>query len=464
MTTLTPAQIAQVATQAGFRGNAVTMAVAIAMAESGGRVDGPPNATGDVGLWQINLPTHPQYTVAFLQNATNNAAVAYAISGGGSSWTRWCTAYGDGACGTRGGAYLAPSSPYRKYIGIAQNTATGGTAPSPVTLPTPVRWDPRYLADLTNWIHHPNVWMYGRWLPGGPGRAEGGVDMGSPPGTPIYALATGPLQGAGNFWHSAGNPGYGVVTERVNVPGYGLQDLYYQHINIDPAIKFCKGGNCGGQIIHKGQRIGNIIAGVGMLEMGFNAGWHGIWGENHPGPWVTDPRKMIVALMNLGPPGTPEPPYTGATNSPTTATGTDSSLTSTNTATSGVSTIDTRPDITYTSIFSQVHTTLINTPGFYGMALALDEAEQFPGFVDLAYAPQVITIPTTNATVDIPDIKGGIRSAAATVSDNFMPFAIRSGIVLLGGILLIALLIKPIGSVAGGAASLVAANPELLAL
>jgi hypothetical protein len=161
-----------------------------------------------------------------------------------------------------------------------------------------------YLQDIINWIKNPGVYMYGRW-DNPPSAMEGGVDIGSPGGTPVYALATGVLEGAGNFWHSAnlytpgsGNPGYGVLTERVNIPGYGMNDLYYQHIQLSPNIQTCYAGNCNGQVVYKGEQIGTIIPGVNMLEMGLNADWGGVWGTNHPNAWATDPRPEIAALIN----------------------------------------------------------------------------------------------------------------------------------------------------------------------
>lgn len=166
-------------------------------------------------------------------------------------------------------------------------------------------WLPTYLQELQAWFTNPNVYMYGRWDAGT--WEEGGVDLSSPGGTPVYALADGPIQGAGYFWHSgnvyapnSGPPGYGVVTQRVDVPGYGQQDLYYQHIDINPNIANCQ-GNCT-QYLHKGDLIGYIHPGVNMLEMGFNANWGGIWGTNHPGPWANDPRPMLAALLSTGVP------------------------------------------------------------------------------------------------------------------------------------------------------------------
>jgi hypothetical protein len=82
---LSPAQIADVAARAGFTGNDLATAVAIALAESGG----DPNAIGDkslaptngpsYGLWQINVGSraNPQYAGANLLDPQTNANIAH---------------------------------------------------------------------------------------------------------------------------------------------------------------------------------------------------------------------------------------------------------------------------------------------------------------------------------------------------------------------------------------------------
>jgi hypothetical protein len=98
----------------------------------------------------------------------------------------------------------------------------------------------------------------------------------------------------------------------------------------------------------------------------------------------------------------------------------------------------------YTPLLQQIHQTLIDTPGFYGIAKALDEAEQFPGYVNLS----------TGAF----DVTGQIRSIGASLADNFVPFVIRSGLFMLGLLLLIALILKAVeGPVEKAAPALLAA-------
>jgi hypothetical protein len=91
-------QLQQLAASVGFPDPA--LAAAVAMAESGG----DPNAYGDaqyggsIGLWQINVPAHPEYDEQSLYDPTYNAHAAYSISSGGTNWNPWTT--------YRNGAYL----------------------------------------------------------------------------------------------------------------------------------------------------------------------------------------------------------------------------------------------------------------------------------------------------------------------------------------------------------------------
>lgn len=181
-------------------------------------------------------------------------------------------------------------------------------------------WIPAYLAAMKAYIDNPNVkGMYGMWDAPDPGDVngpfgagvpgEGGVDLGAPRGTPVYALADGPIIGIG-YWRDMG---HGVVTTRVNVPGYGANDIYYQHIIFDNALKE-------GTIVRRGQQIGTVGQ-YNETEIGFNANWGQPWGLNHPAGWVKDPRPLIKNLMAQGQPaGTPPGMPPGTPGSTPTAT------------------------------------------------------------------------------------------------------------------------------------------------
>lgn len=177
-------------------------------------------------------------------------------------------------------------------------------------------WIPDYMQAMAAYLQNPNVsGMYGMWdspIPGYKGYVpgEGGVDLGAPIGTPVYALADGPIIGAG-YWN---DQGHGVVTTRIDVPGHGTQDLYYQHITLDPSITQCAGSTCPGQTVTRGEQIGTVGP-YAETEMGFNANWGGIWGTNHPAPWAVDPRPMLAVLLNgQAPTGQPTTPETGGTS------------------------------------------------------------------------------------------------------------------------------------------------------
>ena len=105
----------------GPRGAEAT-AAAIALAESGGdpsKIDNTEYAARpgfhepvagaepeySVGLWQINLLAHPEYTEAEMLDPAQNAAAAVKISGNGGSFSQWTT-YTNGA--------------YRTYLGQPQ--------------------------------------------------------------------------------------------------------------------------------------------------------------------------------------------------------------------------------------------------------------------------------------------------------------------------------------------------------
>lgn len=123
------AQLEAIWIQAG--GNPVysPMAAAISQAESGGNSANAgfnSNGTIDRGLWQINSTHGSQSSFDIM----TNARAAVAISNNGTNWRPWCTAYSDGACGSKGGTYLGAGAPYQKYLGDI-GVAGGSNAPPP---------------------------------------------------------------------------------------------------------------------------------------------------------------------------------------------------------------------------------------------------------------------------------------------------------------------------------------------
>lgn len=94
-------QIIGLAQNAGFSGDDLAVAVAIALAESNGGdpsaynpevAAGTPQGQGSFGLWQIYLKAHPEYANANLFDPATNAAAAFAIySRAGNSFRPWST-------------------------------------------------------------------------------------------------------------------------------------------------------------------------------------------------------------------------------------------------------------------------------------------------------------------------------------------------------------------------------------
>lgn len=127
---LTGVQIGDYAYGAGFRGESLKIAIAVAMAESGGAI----GAVGDIGLqdakwgpsiglWQIRSLKEQKGTgrerdELKLYDPTFNAQSAWKISGGGRNWQRWST---------------FTNGDYKQYLGVGaiQGTAVesrGGSA------------------------------------------------------------------------------------------------------------------------------------------------------------------------------------------------------------------------------------------------------------------------------------------------------------------------------------------------
>ncbi|WIV55534.1 transglycosylase SLT domain-containing protein [Amycolatopsis nalaikhensis] len=127
MTKLSAEQIARHAYAAGFRGQGLTTAVAVALAESGGRTTAH-NATppdDSYGLWQINMlgalgpERRHQYhlkTNDELFDPATNARVANRVSSDGHDFTPWST-YTNGA--------------YKHHLAAARKAAHAVTKPRP---------------------------------------------------------------------------------------------------------------------------------------------------------------------------------------------------------------------------------------------------------------------------------------------------------------------------------------------
>jgi hypothetical protein len=147
---LSPTQIAQYAAAVGFAGHDLTIAVAVALAESGGDLDAHnrnTNGTTDHGLWQINT-VHTEesgFDPALASDPAYNAGWARQIFMDAGGWTPW-SAFNNGrylqfladaaegvdgaadagplpagSCGSLivAGGWPAEIEPYERYVGQA---------------------------------------------------------------------------------------------------------------------------------------------------------------------------------------------------------------------------------------------------------------------------------------------------------------------------------------------------------
>jgi len=121
---LTVSQIAGLAANAGFSGNDLATAVAVAMAESQGnpqaynpeKAAGAAQGQGSFGLWQIYLAAHPEFASENLLDPQINAAAAFAVySNAGNSFHPWTT---------------FTSGTYQAYMGAVVDFLNASAAPA----------------------------------------------------------------------------------------------------------------------------------------------------------------------------------------------------------------------------------------------------------------------------------------------------------------------------------------------
>lgn len=122
--------IVSAAYQAGFRGEDLINAAAIAMAESGGN-PGAINDSGQdrsVGLFQINQLAHgDRYgTREELMDPYKNAAAAYSLWGSSGGFSPWTTYTGHFTGGSSQAPYLKYLDQARQEVGAFSNRATPG--------------------------------------------------------------------------------------------------------------------------------------------------------------------------------------------------------------------------------------------------------------------------------------------------------------------------------------------------
>ena len=211
---------------AGFAGEDLVRAVAVAMAESRcdpaatGHNDGPP-PSDDRGLWQINDYWHPEVTDACAYDAACNARAAYRISRGGDDWTPWST--------YNHGTYLAYMDQARAAVGApapgrhAAKSVNGDLYDDAVGVdPSGVAFVYRGQAggDLTKPTRLGPGWGGYRWMGVNDSNADGSADLWAVNGDTLY------------YWHNRGDGTFNGVL-RVGSGWSAMEWIAFADVNGD---------------------------------------------------------------------------------------------------------------------------------------------------------------------------------------------------------------------------------------
>lgn len=254
------------------------------------------------------------------------------------------------------------------------------------------------------------------------GSSELGIDYSNAYGTPIGIPASGTVKA---IYHNNNSINDIVVVQLSNGAA-----MWFQHINA--AVKVGQSVGVGSVVGYQnGLPIDQYSTGSHIEVRYSNA-----WSSNPYGMQWVNPWLVFSTIGNTtGTPGTSSPGFGGGPGQPFGPGGWFGP--------GGPGSIGG----TLNSVVEQVHATLVTNDGFYAIALAIDEAETFPGLEN--YATSVIDLP------------GMFKSVMATIVDNALAFSIRTTLIFLGMMLLIGLLwnfaknsgiLEIVGDVAKGAA------------
>lgn len=433
-------QAVQYARDAGFTGNSLTYVVAIAMGESSlwtHAVNTSDPYGGSFGILQINgahfgetLGGHVVSQATCFDPAIS-FRFGFAISNGGSKFSDW-GAYSSG----RYTNFIAQVQPYTGYgsAGSTPPTVTGAHFPG-------------YNGQA--WYNYP---MYSDSDFTGPSGYHN-TDVGTPTDTPITAPVAGVITSLG-YYDWGGQVSWKVDNTAVTL---GVPEIFVIHMDaINPNLKV-------GQHISAGTFLG--YSGGQLSNFGLPPLPNGLQHHTTSAAHTTGPHLDI-----------------GVTDSPTASLDTNQAAsnnvvqfakhqalpygTGIDAANSASSPIPTAPTgdtssnllpigftfgstVSYNKLSENVHNTLVQNPGFYGMALALDQAEQFPGLYNAFHWTDIIN--PEQAWSDTA------QTIFGTIVGNTLPIIIRGTFVLIGFAMLFILLwqlLKPS----------VEAIPELLPL
>lgn len=392
---LTIPQALDLAQKAGYSGNSQVIVVAVAMSESNlytHAINSCDPSGGSFGILQINgshfgrqFGSQGQYTMS--QAAAFDPALSFIfsfeLSSGGTDFTPWGSY-------TNGG-YLKHVSAVRQALGSG-----GGTQFPPYT--------------GTAW------YSYNYYSDAGPGQqGYHNTDVGTPVDTPITAPLSGTISALGYYdWG-------GQITIKVDNPSAisGHKYEFVIHLDaINPNLSI-------GQHVAQGDFLG--YSGGQTSNAGLPATAPG--GLPHH---VTLPSHSTGPHLDIG-----------------VSDAASGSMDVDQSASNGLvllarqlaipfgtgSTGSVTPDVTpppehFNGWQTTIHNTLVQYPGFFGIAKAIDEAENFPGFID-----------DTAGESNLLKMPGEIlQSITDTIVGNTIPLVVRGVLILAGVLLLLGLL------------------------
>jgi hypothetical protein len=137
MTIWTVPELASIWVNNGGNRNAVIYAVSVCKAESGGN-DHAVSPSSDYGLWQINTINFASQGLNFSNvfDPNVNARVAIRMSGNGTNWAAWCTAWANPAANCGHGFLPVPEDASAAGAWIPNVAAQLRQSGIPVSVPT----------------------------------------------------------------------------------------------------------------------------------------------------------------------------------------------------------------------------------------------------------------------------------------------------------------------------------------
>lgn len=432
-TQLTVQQTANYAKQAGWTGPALVTIVAIAMCESNlyTHATNPSDPSGgSFGILQINgshfgqpfgvVNGPDQYTMS--QSAAYDPYLSFLyaqpLSNYGKNFHPWST-YSNGC-------YLTHVDAVRSALGGGGGGSSGPQFPAYTGTP----W-----------------YRYGVYSDADYGSPYHNTDVGTPPETPLTAPLSGTVTDIGYFdWG-------GQVTVKVDDPkqNAGYKDYFLIHLDaINPYLQTGQHVNAGDFLGYSGGE--NTLADPRLRPLPLGLSHHITQPSHSTGPHLDiGVGNTDNASWDLSQSASNALVYQALQNNIAYGTGQGGSFSTLTTPPGSGSIIcqmfpwacpSGTPPATGgqgNALAQQIHNTLVQYPGMFGICKAIDEGNQFPGFINDMSMVEPISFPDKLSPIsEIPGAFG--QSVSDTIIGNSIPLFVRGTLIIAGLFLILALL------------------------